>query len=147
MKNSRIVVLCLSLGIALTGLVVVLTASSQDAGPFLPGVTVTDEHPNGCVDCHLNAGEDRDYRLNVSLKEIEGHPDITHIVKNLPADCGMCHRDGTDAGSISLITHKDHYKNPEENHFVSGYQGACLNCHTLDTATGEMGIKSAAKNW
>ena len=28
----------------------------------LPGVTVDDDHPNGCVDCHVKVDEERDYR-------------------------------------------------------------------------------------
>ena len=147
MKRIRVAVVGLAALIAVVGLVVVLTASSQDTAPFLPGVTVTDEHPSGCIDCHRDAGDGGDYRLNVSLEKIDEHPDITYIVKTVPADCTMCHQQGTDAGPLSLITHKDHYRNPAENHFVTGYQGACLNCHTLDTATGEMGIKSGPKNW
>ena len=132
---------------ALVGLIVVLTAGSGEKGPFLPGITVTDDHPRGCVDCHRNAGEGQDYRLNVSLREIEDHPDITAIVKKIPDDCAMCHKEGTSAGPLSLALHKHHYEDPTENHFISFYKGSCLNCHTLDAETGKMGVKSGPKNW
>ena len=56
----------------------------------LPGVTVEDDHPNGCVDCHQQT-DDADYRLNVELKALEGHPDISAMMKTVPADCAMCH--------------------------------------------------------
>ena len=36
---------------------------------------------------------------------------------------------------------------PAENHFIAYYQGSCPNCHSLDSATGEMGVKSGPKNW
>jgi hypothetical protein len=114
--------------------------------PFLPGVTVADDHPKGCVDCHKNEGGGRDYRLNTSLAA-DGHVDITAIVKNVPQDCGMCHREGVAAGPLTQQTHKSHYQNPAENVFVNNYQGACLNCHKLDVATGAMSIKSGPKNW
>ena len=51
-----------------TGAVLVLMAA-DNAKPYLPGITVTDDHPNGCVDCHKNQGEGKDKRLNVSLAQ------------------------------------------------------------------------------
>jgi len=56
----------------------------------LPGVNTDDQHPRGCVDCHKKSG-DNDYRLNVSLKGIAGHPAIDTIVNTVPTDCMMCH--------------------------------------------------------
>ena len=112
----------------------------------LSGITTTDEHPNSCVDCHRKT-DDADYRLNESLKEISGHPDITRIVRTLPNDCAMCHKSNVPAGAISNVVHVAHYANPDENHFIEYYQGECLACHALDTATGEMTNKSGPKNW
>ena len=77
----------------MAGAVLVLMAA-DNAKPYLPGITVTDDHPNGCVDCHKNQGEGKDYRLNVSLAQVEGHPKIDAIVKKLPQDCMMCHKEG-----------------------------------------------------
>ena len=57
----------------------------------LPGVTVTDKHPNGCVDCHKASGN-KDYRLKMGLAEIAGHSEMDTIVKNLPRDCMKCHK-------------------------------------------------------
>ena len=112
----------------------------------LSGITVKDEHPNGCVDCHKNAGDGRDYRLSVELKA-SGHPDISKIVKTIPGDCAMCHKAGSKAGALNLQTHQLHYANPDENHFIEYYQGECLACHSLNLQTGEMSVKSGAKNW
>ena len=113
--------------------------------PFLPGLTVADDHPNGCVDCHKISGEN-DYRLNTDLAA-EGHVDISMIVRTVPNDCYMCHKEGAAAGALNELTHASHYKNPAENHFVEFYQGACLQCHSLDAETGVMGVKSGPKNW
>ncbi len=114
---------------------------------FLPGITVADEHPNGCVDCHKNQGEGKDYRLNVSLAKIPGHPKIDAIVKTLPDSCLICHKAAGKAGPLNIVLHKAHYQKAAENPFVQFYQGACLNCHKLDTASGAMALKSGAKNW
>ena len=126
--------------------VAVVLTWADDGPAALSGITVEDEHPNGCIDCHKQAG-DNDYRLNVSLKEITGHPDITAIVRELPGGCVMCHKDKAPAGALDTITHKYHYENPDENHFVSGYAGECLACHALNTDTGVMTVKSGPKNW
>ncbi len=117
---------------------------AQDA--FLPGITSSDDHPNGCIDCHKST-DGGDYRLNVELEDMGGHPDVTNIVKTLPDDCMFCHKEGVKAGELNVITHQGHYHNPGDNHFVSGYQGACLHCHALNTRTWEMSIKSGSKNW
>lgn len=114
--------------------------------PFLPGITVADEHPQGCIDCHKDLGGGRDHRLNVSLKA-DGHVDITAIVKTVPNDCGMCHREGVAAGPLNQRAHQVHYQDPDDNVFVKNYQGACLNCHKLDVASGTMTMKSGPKNW
>lgn len=130
-------------GVVATALFLVASDGNK---PFLPGVTVTDEHPNGCVDCHKVSG-DNDYRLNVELANIEGHPKIDAIVKNAPQDCLMCHKEGAKAGPLSNIVHRDHYRNPNDNHFVSFYQGACLNCHSVSPGSGKMTVKNGPKNW
>jgi hypothetical protein len=115
--------------------------------PFLPGLTVADEHPNGCVDCHKNQGEGKDYRLNVSLAQVEGHPKIDAIVKQVPEGCLVCHKEGGKVSALNIMLHKAHYEKGAENPFVQFYQGACLNCHKLDAASGKMSVKSGAKNW
>ena len=113
----------------------------------LAGITAKDEHPNGCVDCHVKVSDERDYRLNIELAHLEKHPKIDQIVKVAPADCLKCHKEGAKAGPLNLITHRSHYENPTENHFVSSYKGDCLNCHSLDMNTFKMGMKSGPANW
>jgi cytochrome c553 len=126
--------------------ILVLSAAAQPA-PFLPGLTVKDETPGGCVDCHKNAGAGKDTRLNVSLPTaVKDHPDIAKIVKTVPTDCGMCHKPGQKAGDLGPRIHVVHYAQPEANTFVTVYQGACLNCHALGDS-GTISVKSGPRNW
>lgn len=136
------------LGLAgLTAVVLVLTAASAADTPFLPGITVKDENPNGCVDCHKNAGAGKDYRLSVSLPaNVKGHPDISKSVKAVPTDCTLCHAAGRNARPLQKAVHEVHYEKPAENAFVTVYKGACLNCHVL-SADGTVSVKAAARNW
>ena len=113
----------------------------------LPGITVDDDHPNGCVDCHVKVNDERDYRLNVGLKQIAKHPPIDKMVKKVPDDCMKCHKEGSKAGAMSDVLHKSHFSKGKESHFVSNYSGECLHCHSIDLGTGVMGVKSGPSNW
>ncbi len=143
-SRKILTIVILAVGLPLAGLV--LTAAGGDA-PFLPGLTDKDDHPNGCVSCHVNVGPNKDYRLNAELAKNPKHPKIDKVVKVVPNDCAICHKEGAKVGVLSLIAHKNHYANAKENAFVTNYQGACLNCHSLDPATGAMTVKSGPKNW
>jgi hypothetical protein len=113
----------------------------------LSGITVADEYPNGCVSCHVKVSDDKDLRLIAVLKKVEKHPAIEKMVKTVPSDCLKCHKEGSKAGLFNLITHKNHFSNPQENAFVSNYKGNCLACHTLDKNTFVMSVKSGPSNW
>lgn len=144
-KRKRFIeALSLAGALAVAGLI--LTAQGKP-GASLAGLTSKDAYPNGCIDCHLNAGANRDTRLNVVLAAREGHPPVDKIVNLIPGDCLKCHKAGAKAGAFNLITHRQHYRNPSANEFISRYQGACLNCHTLAPDTGVMTVKSGKKNW
>jgi len=145
MRNVRRLTLVLLAVAGFTAGALLLTAADNAKPPFLPGITVADDHPNGCVDCHSNQGEGKDYRLNVSLAKLGKHPKIDAIVKKVPNDCLMCHKAGANA--LSLVLHKAHYEKGADSAFVKFYQGACLNCHQLDLASGKMTEKSGPKNW
>jgi hypothetical protein len=69
MKGVRKAGTFLLLASAVTAMALVLMGQAKPKA-FLPDLTVADEHPNGCVDCHKNQGEGKDYRLNVSLAKI-----------------------------------------------------------------------------
>jgi hypothetical protein len=114
--------------------------------PALPGVTVTDKYPDGCVDCHKTIG-DKDYRLKTGLVRIGGHSEMATIVRNLPRDCMKCHKVDSPAGYLGDIAHRDHYRNPSENDFVIVYKGDCLHCHGIDLESGKTTLKDGSKNW
>ena len=147
MKAVRSVVLPVLVVIVVFAGAIVIAGAEDEAGVKLPGITAADEHPNGCVDCHANAGEGQDHRLNISVNEIEDHPDITAIVKTVPKDCGMCHRPNVAAGPLNLQAHRIHYEDPSENHFIEFYAGQCLECHGLNNETGVVAVKQGPKNW
>ena len=127
-------------------LTVFLTGADNGDEAFLPGITVADEYPNGCVDCHQADGDHHD-RLDEAVANLEGHPKVAPMMRVVPKDCMMCHKQGGSASPLSQSAHQQHYENPSENHFVTEYQGACLHCHTMDTETGSMAAKNGDKNW
>ena len=134
--------------LALAGLVgIVLILTAQVPPGKLPGLVSADPFVKGCVDCHKTQTGGADYRLNVSLKQVAKHPDITNLVKNLPTDCAMCHKAGTAARSLDVVVHKSHYEAKGDGVFVKNYGGDCLSCHTLNTTTFAMTVKVAPKNW
>lgn len=143
MKKGLLIALAVALLLGLGAAVVVHT--QEEEVPQLPGITVEDPKPQGCVDCHKPRPDiGRDFRLSVELQEIEGHPDISGMVatQEIPELCMQCHTEKFKP--LSNIVHKRHYEfeeDPLENHFIASYQGQCLYCHTLDLKTGEMGVK------
>jgi hypothetical protein len=135
---------------ALLASVVVLPCglSAQDTrAPLLPGITSADELPNGCVSCHKNEGDGIPLRLNVMLSRIANHPKVDTLIKIVPKDCGMCHKEGAKMGDLPDVVHKAHFGKGADSKFVKLYQGSCLNCHAVNTATGVMSIKGGPKNW
>ncbi len=110
--------------------------------PQLAGITTKDQRPNGCVDCHKG-----DISIPAVTNKIENHPPVDKITKTVPDDCFMCHKEDTKVGVLNVATHKQHFSNPEKNEFITKYKGDCLNCHTLDMNTFNMGIKSGPANW
>ncbi|BAS26070.1 hypothetical protein [Limnochorda pilosa] len=104
----------------------------------IPGITVADDHPNGCVDCHK---PDSKYSLQAevtNLADAGGHPDVASKMKE-PADCLMCHESD---GRLPMgeIMHVAHLTGGAENHFISGYDGECMYCHSLGD-DGSIGVK------
>ena len=145
--NRGRTVLCLVVGLAIFGGAAALSAQSAGATPFLPGVAAKDPFPNGCVDCHKDQGDGKDFTVIAELAKINGHPKIDKIVKVVPKDCLICHKGGPKPPAFNMAMHKVHFEKPAENRFVTEYKGACLNCHSLNLDTGEMSVKSGPKNW
>lgn len=114
---------------------------ADNAKPAIPGITVADDHPNGCVDCHKKISDTKDYSLPGEIKAMakDGkHPDVSSMVKG-PADCLKCHGEKAKL-PLGSILHRAHLTG-ESNHFVSSYNGQCMYCHKLDKATGELTVK------
>ena len=143
--SKRRIVFVAGLLAGLAGIVLILGAAA-DSSVWLPGITSKDDTPNGCVDCHKALGKEDD-RLPVLLGKIKDHPDVTRIVKKVPTDCMICHKAGSKVAPLNIFLHKVHYANPAGNAFVTTNKGSCLNCHSLDAASGEMKIKSGPSNW
>ena len=136
----------ISLLVAMSVFAIFLTLVWAQDTPSLPGITTSDDYPNGCIDCHRESGADGDSRINILLDKI-GHVNVSAMTNNIPQDCMICHKEGTSTGGLSLQTHSAHYQNPSENKFVTEQQGQCLACHALNSATGEMTMKGGPKNW
>ena len=145
-KNQKLMPVLVMLAAIFTVTLTAQVLPGEDL-PSLSGLTVKDEHPNGCVDCHVKVSADKDNRLNAELKNVEKHPPVDKIVKKAPDGCLLCHKEGSKAGALNIIVHKDHFSNTKENDFVTNYNGDCLNCHSLDTNTWQMGMKSGPANW
>ncbi|HEX2864091.1 MAG TPA: hypothetical protein VHN99_05950 [Deinococcales bacterium] len=148
----------------------------KPAPPQIPGITATDSHPNGCVNCHqYRADLKRDYRLSTTLHEwsqkgteadfvniakavwpnakITGrHPDVTADLKgqDIPGACIDCH-EGNDI-PLERVLHLVHLSllpdGPAANPgaFITAYGGFCTNCHTVGASTGLVTVKSGKEN-
>lgn len=145
MKRPRVVGVGALALCALVGLVLTLTA--QVPPGTLPGIVSADPFPKGCVDCHKVQPDGKDTRISVLIKQVSKHPDISAIIKSVPADCGMCHRAGVAAGPIANAVHKQHFEAKGSGAFVRTYAGECLSCHAMDATTFAVKVKSAPKNW
>jgi hypothetical protein len=116
-----------------------LPASAADA--YLPGITIDDPSPQGCVSCHQ--GEMSLKRQLAALK----HRNIDGQVEVVPDDCKTCHDEDEGLDSMSAIAHSMHYASLSSSEFVTRYQGSCLHCHAMATGSGEVTVKSGKKNW
>ncbi len=114
---------------------------ADNAKPAIPGITVNDDRPNGCIDCHKKVSDAKDYSLPAEIKGMakEGkHPDVASMIKG-PATCLTCHSDKSK-NPLGNVLHKAHLTG-DSNHFVASYGAQCMNCHGLDKATGKMDVK------
>lgn len=134
-------VLCLVIGLAVFGGIGALSAQE------LPGITSKDSYPNGCVDCHKDQRDGKDFRVIGELANVSGHPKVEKIVKTVPKDCFICHKTGGKAPEFNLVMHRVHFEKPAANAFVTAFKGACLTCHALDQGTGVISVKIGPKNW
>jgi len=163
----------LSLGALVLAFGVGITVLTQEEEvPAIPGITVEDDHPNGCVNCHRERPDiGRDFRLSTYIEEwaTEGaseeiielaqaawpeasltgkHPNVAGMVatQEIPGVCVTCHAEGSDK-PLDRYLHLQHFYGGAENHFVTLYGGYCTQCHTValdleNPPAGGIGIKT-----
>ncbi len=135
----------------------------------IPGITVKDAYPNGCVDCHVN-GKAGDTRLSTLMtawttavpaalvekarassaapSKIKGkHPAVPKVASNIPQMClNACHKKGsTIAPPFAQLLHTIHLTGGSANRFLTDGQGECTHCHKLDAKTGAWKMPSGAE--
>jgi len=147
-----------------------LYASEQQATPSprnIPGITIDDPFPSGCVNCHLNYPErNMDTRLSTSLKKWQAnvdpkllekaqaaapegvvlsgrHPSATAALADIPAACMRCHSSmSKKAPKFGQMIHLIHLTGEKDNHFMTIFQGECTYCHKFASITGEWSLPS-----
>ena len=141
--------------------------------PEIPGITIKDSHPNGCVDCHRNVPNRADYRLSTKITEwatkgadaeimerakaawptanLSGkHPNVAGMIKSqkIPTTCLSCH--GEDSSKpLYRALHTIHYTGGADNHFISSYKGFCTQCHSVNLTKppeGTMEVKTGKES-
>lgn len=166
-KVMRLIVV-LSLILAVGGMFAVFSQGKEAEVPGIPGITVEDTRPNGCVDCHRKDGSERsslkllieEWTKEVSSEllekaraaapagaELKGkHADTVAMTNTVPKDCLICHSKQSakamGAPEFGRLMHLTHLAGGEKNEFITGYQGQCVHCHALNTETGELTIKN-----
>ena len=134
----------------------------------VPGLTDADQHPDGCVDCHV-VYQDRghDARLSTALAEwtagridadllartrasmpagvvVKGkHPAAEDSLEDIPGACLECHDEASrKAPPFSRLLHLVHLAGGARSPFMTVYQGECTHCHKLDAKTGQWSLAS-----
>jgi cytochrome c553 len=133
----------------------------------IPGLTIEDKFPNGCVDCHINMPNiKQDERMStlmskwnknvgtkllkkaqavagpgVALKGV--HPPASESLKNIPAACITCHdKENGMAPPLAALLHVIHFTGGDDNHFLTIFQGECTYCHKMNVVTGAWTVPS-----
>ncbi len=140
-----------------------LAGASPPSARKIPGLTIKDAYPQGCVDCHVNR-PDMPAPLSVRIKQWSEKVDpkllaqakasapkgVTlkgkHLavpVKDVPGACLKCHGKGSKmAPPFATMLHAIHLTGSDGNPFLTTFQGECTHCHKLNTATGEWSMPS-----
>jgi cytochrome c553 len=167
-KRVMGLIVVLSLILAGGSIFAVFSQGKEAEMPNIPGITVEDTRPNGCVDCHRKDGSERsplkllikEWTKGVSSEllekaraaapagvELKGkHADTVAMTNTVPQDCLVCHsKQGAKmigAPELGRLMHLTHLVGGAENEFITGYQGQCVQCHALNKETGELTIKN-----
>ncbi|TDA69351.1 MAG: hypothetical protein D9V47_05440 [Clostridia bacterium] len=78
------------------------------------------DKPEGCNSCHQG-----EYSLANEIAKMAGEGKHVKVDVKGPQDCLQCH-----ANNFAQKLHTAHLSGAE-NHFVTNYGGACVNCHVL----------------
>jgi len=136
----------------------------------IPGITIEDQFPGGCVDCHINYVDmNMDTRLSTFMSRwrqqvdpvvlqaaqsvaspevtLTGkHPEIDAGLDDIPAVCLDCHQSGPGSRvPLPPLLHKLHLGDGADGVFLRIFQGECTHCHKLDQNTGQWRIPSGAE--
>jgi hypothetical protein len=109
-----------------------------------------DNHDEGCVSCHVEgaATDGSDFRVNALLAKV-GHKIGPEKTAQVPTGCNRCHAaDDSGAGTpLRKLIHSIHYEVPDQNRFMSQYEGNCRACHDMNASIGVATIKAGERNW
>ncbi|OGF56243.1 MAG: hypothetical protein A2Z21_02915 [Candidatus Fraserbacteria bacterium RBG_16_55_9] len=152
LKKSLPFMLMVALLLGVGAGVTVFTQQAQV--PQIPGITATDERPNGCVNCHkdsfklstiiggwASAGASQEIVSLVKAAWPEAtvsgkHPDVAAMVasQELPTFCLNCHSADSKM-PLSRDLHLVHFTGGAENGFLTNFGGFCTNCHLINLDT------------
>ncbi|MGZ4808036.1 MAG: hypothetical protein ACXVJT_19030 [Thermoanaerobaculia bacterium] len=135
------------LGLAL----LVSLGAAADSARKIPGITVKDVFPRGCVDCHTaKAGQPATIASLLSdpkaVSKIQQfvpknyalkgkHPPVTAL-KDVPGACIKCHAAMSKvAPPFAPMIHGMHLTGGDANTFLTKFDGECTHCHKFDATT------------
>jgi len=134
----------------------------------IPGLTIPDQFPRACVDCHVNYPDmNLDSRLSTVMGgwrvEVEAevleiartvartdtaltgrHPAVDRALTDIPNGCLDCHSDSRNPVPLRQVLHKLHLA--ENSVFLRVFRGECTHCHKLDANTGTWQVPSSPEN-
>jgi len=139
----------------LLALIAAVTASGEPARK-IPGITIKDVYPHGCVDCHTGksgmpatvanllaapAAASKAKPFVPKTFTLKGkHPSVATIT-DIPAGCMKCHTATSKiAPPLKPIIHGVHLTGGDANAFLTTFGGECTHCHKFNAATGEWSI-------
>lgn len=129
----------------------------------IPGITVKDQFPGACVDCHVKQSDGTDLRLGEMMKKwiagadaktvaamqpfvpkgkaLKGKHSPVAALKDVPSVCIKCHSTKI-APPFAPLMHGIHLAPGEKSRFVTMFQGECTHCHKLNKVTGVWSVAS-----
>lgn len=151
----------------IVSLTLIALSLAAETARKIPGVTVKDQFPRGCVDCHTGAAG-HPAKMSAIMKQwssaIDGkrlarlqtfvpktlllkgkHPPVGSV-KDVPAVCIKCHAAMAKiAPTFAPLMHGIHLTGGDANPFLTTFQGECTHCHKLDAVSGKWSNPSAAE--